>query len=115
MQRIFVTLLLLDCPSSCQTCTSATICESCNSGFRFENNQCITCVSGQYVDEGTCVGKLNYSIFHIFLSIDCPSTCETCSSASQCQACKTDYALYQDQCTKCPSGTYTSGSNCISK
>jgi len=46
------------CPSKCETCTSGTVCQSCESGFTLTNDLCTPCTGSQYYDGTTCQSKL---------------------------------------------------------
>ena len=52
---------------------------------------------------------LCYSFINLF-KLDCPSTCSSCTSSSNCQSCKPNYGLQSNMCSTCPSGTYLSSS-----
>ena len=46
--------LLKGCPSKCKTCTSASVCKTCNDGFGLLNDECVDCPAGYYLSGGVC-------------------------------------------------------------
>ena len=94
-------IIWLACPTTCATCTSDTVCQSCQSGYGLQSNNCATCPSGTYLNGQTCTA--------------CPTTCDICSSDTVCQNCKSGYGLQNNLCDTCPAGTYLTGQNCNSK
>ena len=107
----------LVCAAACTTCTNQTACQSCQSSFFQYNTQCLSsCPSGTYTSGSSCV-SIYHTVHPLMINLlDCPEACVTCSSPTSCQACQPGLFYYDDQCLAyCPDGTYTSGSNCISK
>ena len=70
-KSLFVVLIfLLDCPSTCSSCTDFKICQSCNSGYGLLNNFCVICPDGTFLNNNqVCQGiknqKRKFSIFFI--------------------------------------------------
>lgn len=94
------------CPQLCLTCQSDAYCSSCvSSATIFYNNICYTsCPTGTYlVSSGSGLASCT----------QCPISCLSCLSSSQCLSCAPGYFLNGQQClTNCPTGYYgDTGSN----
>jgi len=85
---------ILDCPSNCKTCSDASTCLTCKSGYALQDSQCVPCGSGTFLDGTTCTSKFKVSerLLKLFLK-DCPDECATCSSATYCLSCSSGYTL----------------------
>lgn len=80
----------LACLSPCLTCTSPTICLSCNSGTYFNRGSCLTaCPAGTY--QTTAISSSGTSQLSC---LPCDSTCLTCLNiATYCITCPSGYIL----------------------
>jgi len=58
------------CPATCATCSSDTVCGTCNSGYGLQGTMCSTCPTNNYLSGQTCKA--------------CPATCATCTSDTVC-------------------------------
>lgn len=79
------------CYSTCKTCwgSADTNCLSCVAGGAIPNpinGTCPSCTSTQYWDES------------VSSCIDCPQSCATCTNASTCTTCKTNFTLVSASC-----------------
>ena len=103
----------LDCMATCATCTSGTTCATCvNSQFTLNtaNNLC-ECPAKKYVSGTDCLGNLSLPYL-----LDCMDTCATCTDASTCATCPTDFELDSTTNTcKCVATKYLTGSTCSCK
>ena len=104
----------------CDYCDKAK-CQVCSSTYLLYagDGKCYTsstCPKGTYPDSTNCLSMIYKNSFILFLPIDCAvSNCAKCT-ASACQTCMTSYFLsaVDGLCyNKCPSGTYTSSTNCL--
>ena len=76
------------CDSNCKTCYGSV-------------TTCISCVSGLYLYDGTCVDSCPE-----FYTVQSGSVCQVCSS--KCSTCSGTY----DKCTSCPSEKVLQGTSC---
>lgn len=85
------------CVPPCLTCTTATLCLTCNNSTIFYalNSSCISgCPTAYYNSSGNCTL--------------CLAPCLTCTTVSSCSSCLTNF-LYNNSCVNasaCPAGTY---------
>ncbi|KAL7422030.1 hypothetical protein Q5752_003803 [Cryptotrichosporon argae] len=91
------------CDSACSTCTSATYCLTCATGFA-SNGTCVTsCPSSSIASGSAC--------------LTCHPDCATCSSTSAtgCTSCPASSPAFVDgRCVPaCSSTQYLSGSTCV--
>ena len=57
-RKIFISIV---CPTHCSSCTSSSVCTSCNSGYGIYGNLCMLCPSGTYLTtDQICKGKSIY-------------------------------------------------------
>lgn len=90
----------IGCPFGCSTCTSATVCQSCNNTYYLYNSGCVTtCPAGTFASINVCS--------------NCTSNCATCASlASNCTSCVTSYTLEGNVCkVNCSTGIPVSTTN----
>ncbi|KRX07476.1 Insulin-like growth factor binding protein, N-terminal [Pseudocohnilembus persalinus] len=90
------------CDISCATCTSNSVCQSCNSGYFLTNNSCqSSCPDGQYPENATneCT--------------QCDSNCLTCTgpTSTDCASCSNSPQKYflasEQKCyATCPDGYF---------
>ena len=113
----FLRIFFLACPTECTTCSSATVCTACSSGFYLYESTCVSsCPSGYYGSERVCYGNRIFEkeLLRIFLA--CLTECTTCSSLTVCTACSSDFYLYDSTCiSPCPNGYYGSENVCYGK
>lgn len=85
------------CVSPCATCTSATICITCRSGFYLQGNN--TCAS-------TCPANTSIANNSTNKCDSCDPICLTCSgTTATCTSCSTPNVYYNGACqSSCPSG-----------
>lgn len=90
--------------TKCKSCVStATTCTSCVGSLLLQSNTCVsTCSAGYFPNENRC--------------FNCDPTCESCSSYSQCDTCKSNLVLLDGRCiqqNECDNkeGYFTSSSN----
>ncbi len=107
----------LACPTTCASCTSSSVCQTCQAGNGLQNNsECAPCPSGTYLTGQDCLGKkLFWELITEIILLACPTTCDTCTSDTVCINCKNGYGLQSNMCSTCPTNTYLSGQDCISK
>ena len=87
----------------CQSCSTASTCDSCNNGLYLNSGQCTaTCPSGTYQD------NINNEC------ITCSGNCSTCiGSASNCSSCPSNTVLYNGACTtSCPANYFNISGVC---
>ena len=97
-----ITFNCLPCPTGCLTCTSATVCNTCNTPsyiYHPTNYSCLnSCPGGFYnsSDSGQCEQCLN--------------NCSKCTDyPTPCQACNTGWYYYSSDClSSCPDGLFAS-------
>lgn len=92
------------CTAPCKTCTNASFCLSCLSGYYYYSYACTTsCPSGYYADNSTnnCVS--------------CISPCKTCSSLSNCLSCNQGFWNGSVCSNSCPNGQFGDTLNFICK
>lgn len=70
-------LAMAACPANCDTCSSATVCTDCSSGYYLSSGSCFTCSSAM-------------------------PYCSTCYSRVSCLTCQTGYAVNGTTCASCP-------------
>lgn len=81
----------------CLTCTSLTVCTSCNSyQFWVRNGTVCLCTIGRYfsVSTSSCAA--------------CAIGCSNCSSGTNCTQCSIPILIIQNGTCNCPAGTYKS-------
>jgi proprotein convertase subtilisin/kexin type 5 len=83
------------CTSPCNTCTNATFCLSCVSGYFYYSFTCkTTCPSGHFPNgtSNTCAS--------------CISPCRTCTSLSNCLSCNQGFWNGAACSNSCPNGQF---------
>ncbi|EGR31650.1 hypothetical protein IMG5_105160, partial [Ichthyophthirius multifiliis] len=66
----------VNCIADCKECTKKNSCDLCQSGFFYNNFQCVSvCPNDKYVDNATRTCN------------DCLAKCKTCSNATDCDTC----------------------------
>ena len=55
------------CPSTCKTCTSASKCQTCQTGYGLYQAQCTTCPTGTYLSGQDCLSNIKSSLI-IFIN-----------------------------------------------
>ena len=95
------------CPYDCLTCSSATVCLTCDSAaFRALDSATSRCLPlPGYFDNG------------VTLCVSCPSQCSLCSSLTVCSACVSPYFLNTTSsfCETCPYDCLTCGTDEIGR
>ena len=104
------TLQCIICPSQCTTCSSASLCQSCQSTFYFYTESClVNCPQATFPSNQTVNGSLFCS--------PCSSFCLTCTSSNQCSQCQSGYYISPsangNSCASvCASGQFLNGNTC---
>ena len=63
---------IIVCPSLCATCTSASVCQSCNTGYGLYDNLCQTCPSSTFLSSGNCASiSFHITTFHTDIDLEC--------------------------------------------
>ena len=105
------------CPSTCATCDSGILCQTCVANSYLSLGTCIPCERGTFTQSPTsasCTSKNLNQPFQANLNLACPFACTSCTSATSCQSCRIGLFQYKDQClTYCPDGTYGSAGSCF--
>jgi len=99
----------------CLTCSSSTLCTSCNNGKLRHGASCVvTCPSGTYNNGGICTGSLFWFLSLMLACSTLNSFCTTCTSSSSCTSCSGNRFGYGSDCrVSCPANTYNNGIICI--
>ena len=106
---------IIGCPSSCTLCSSAGTCLSCANNHYFDSSSssCTACPTGTHSEGGkvtscTSDGNTTALFESLKVTIDCESTCGSCSSPTECTSCIANYFYdsASSSCTACDSGTY---------
>ncbi|KAL4463427.1 hypothetical protein ABPG72_003123, partial [Tetrahymena utriculariae] len=95
------------CDQNCLNCSSKNICDTCQAGFYFKQNQtlCTSCdtQNGYYTQEKYC--------------LPCPQNCQKCSSLNQCTACFDGFYFQENSnfCITCNTddGYFISMNQCL--
>ena len=105
--------LFLECTiSGCLTCQNAINCAVCKGNHILTNGQC-SCATATYDDGINCIGKIYKKDEYLTYLKACSTNCNQCSKTA-CLTCDANYYLYKGNCfNSCPTGTYSSGSNCF--
>lgn len=93
----------VSCPTTCLSCSSLTVCTSCNYGSTLQSNWCYTTIGYPCAKQvqSTCT-----SCYVGFSLVDGSCVADTtCNGTSSCTTCNTLYYLSSGKCLPCQTGS----------